>query len=104
MVREEHIVSLLRFYDVDTDDPFATYAAQCTLMWESPTVVWVKGLTGKFSRRALRDFIGYVKHKGIKKIKSYRSSGILPFSTYVDDNYCEIDVDAVKPKALRFLT
>jgi len=103
MVREEPVVSLLRFYDNDTDDPYAKYSAQCTLLWESPTVVWVKGLTGKFSRQALRDFAHYIESKGIKIVRAYRSSGILPFATKINEHYCEIDVELAKPKAAKFL-
>lgn len=95
---------MLRFYDNDTDDPFAKYVAQCTVVWESPTTIWIKGLTGKFSRKALRDFMGFIDTNGIKLVKSYRASGNLPFATKITEHYCEIDVELARPRALKFFS
>lgn len=103
MLREEPLITLLRFYDTDTDDPLAKYTASCTLMWETKNVVWIKGLAGDFSRRALRDLIRYIFDKNILVVKSFRATGTLPFATKTDGNYCEVDIEAAKPRLMKFL-
>lgn len=103
MVREETLITLLRFYEHDTDDPLAKYTASCTLLWESKDTVWIKGLAGDFSRKALRDLIQYIFDKNILWVKSHRSSGGLPFATRTDGSYCEVDINLVRDRLKKFL-
>lgn len=104
MIRHETVISILRFYPKDTDDPLAKYDASCTLVWESSDTVWIKALSGTFTRQYLRELIRFLYDKNIKLLKSYRSSGTLPYATKVEGNYCEIDLDIVKPKVEKFLS
>lgn len=103
MVREEVTVSILRFYEHDTDDPLAKYTAVCTLLWESSDVVWVKGMSGTLSRKNLRQFLQFLRDKKVRLIKSTRAGGSLPFATKISGNYCEVDLHARKEEFDRLL-
>lgn len=91
MIRSETLVTVLRFYPEETDDPLAAYTVACTLMWESPTTVWVKALAGTMTRKVLREFIQHMISIGVTKVKTMRASGSLPYATKIDGYYCEID-------------
>lgn len=103
MIREENLVTILRFYAQETVDPMADYYASCTLLWESPTTVWIKGLSGNFSRQALRALVKHLYSKGVTKVKSFRSSGTIPFATKVDGNYREVDLEDARQRLEKFL-
>lgn len=105
MLRYEPAVGILRFYPEDTDpnDPDAPYEASCTVIWESPGVIWLKGLSGRFTRKHLVSIIKFGLENNIHLVKSYRNSGKLPFMTSSDGRYCEIDYHKNKDKILRFI-
>lgn len=102
MIRLEPAASILRFYPEDTDDPLANYTASCTLVYESASVVWVKGLVGELSRKNLRELLRFFIDNNICLVKTIRASGSLPYATKVDGNYCELDLtsDIIKFRKL----
>jgi hypothetical protein len=103
MIREEKVMSIIRFYLDATDDPYAKYAASCTIMWESDTVIWVKALTGTLSRKVFKDFVQFILDSGITLVKSTRAGASLPFATHIEGNYCEIDVAKASKLVARFM-
>ena len=103
MLREEVVVSILRFYPESTDDPLAKFTASCTLLWESHDVVWVKALTGTLSRSNLKAFLKFILDKNIRLVKAIRANESLPFATKQDGNYCEIDVELRKERFQQIL-
>lgn len=105
MLRYEPVSGILRFYpkDVDPRAETAVYEASCTVVWEAPEIIWIKGLSGKFTKHHMLELIRFVLDNSIKKVKSYRNSGSLPFATFTEGRYCEIDVPTVLPKVLSLL-
>lgn len=105
MLRYEPVAGILRFYskDVVPSDLTAVYEASCTVVWETPETIWLKGLSGKFTKTHMLELIRFVLDNKITKVKSYRNSGSLPFATFTDGRYCEIDVPAIKHKLLALL-
>lgn len=105
MLRYEQAVGILRFYadTVDPTDMNAPYEASCTIIWETPDTIWLKGLSGKFNRKHLASIIEFGLDHNIKFLKSYRNSGNLPFATKTQGRYCEVDVELEKPRLLKFI-
>ena len=94
MIREEKTITTVRFYHTESDDPYLPYDAVCTVVWESPDVVWIKAMNGKLTRKLMCDFVVYLYDQGVKTIKSTRGDGkTVPFVTLKDGNYFEIDVE-----------
>lgn len=105
MLRYEPAVGILRFYpeNTDIDDLSAPYDASCTILWESPGVVWLKGLSGKFTRKHLEALIRYGLENNIRLLKTYRNSGNLPFMTSAEGRYCEVDLEKNRDRLLKFV-
>lgn len=102
MIRHDPMITTIRFYDVETEDPFYPYVAICTLVWESPSVIWVKGLHGDLSRKLLREFLIFLVDNKVKTVKAHRASGkTLPFIVFRENEYTEISVDALAEKFLK---
>lgn len=96
MIRDEPLTSTVRFYDNDNADSFADFDAVCTLFWETPQIVWVKGLHGNLNMKLMRQFISYLHSKGVKTIKAYRAGNRrLPFTSNRDGNLVQIDIDNI---------
>lgn len=93
MIRSEPIASIIRFYEAQTDDPFADYSATCTVVWETSDVVWVKALSGKITRKQIIELAEWLISQGVTLVKASRAHGKrLPFST--DRGYYqEIDLE-----------
>jgi hypothetical protein len=105
MLRHELTTSQIRFYNIQTDDPFATYDAICTVVWESPGVIWIKGFHGDLSRRTLRDLLRFLVENKITTIKAHRSlAKSLPGITHRDGTYVELSVADLALKAARSST
>ena len=92
MIREEKLISLLRFYPTDSDNPLEKFTGSCSLVWESAHVVWVKALSGELSRKNLREFVKFLLDNEVHLVKAIRANEKLPYATKVEGNYCEIDV------------
>ena len=93
MIRHETVTSTLRFYWRASDDPFAQYDAICTVVWESPRVVWIRGLHGTLSRRLLRELLAWLVDNHILVVKSHRDSArVLPLGVVHADGHTEINV------------
>lgn len=92
MIRHEVLTSTLRFYNVESDEPFEPYVAICTIQWETGSIIWIKGMHGTITRAHLREFVDFcVKHK-VEKVKAYRSAGhTLPFMKPVG-MHMELDI------------
>ena len=93
MVRQEVLVTVLRFYTQENPKERDSYVAVCTLLWESPSIVWLKGLHGNLTRKVLRDLVQWLLDNKISLVKAIRASGSLPLATYTRGEYCEIDVE-----------
>jgi hypothetical protein len=92
MIKQEVLVTILRFYPSDSADPLAKYTACCTIMWESAHVIWLKGLVGTLSKQNLKELAKFFIDNDIHLVKAIRANESMPFVTKVDGNYCEIDV------------
>lgn len=105
MIRHELQITQLRFYNEDSDNPFQPYDAICSIVWESPKVIWIRGFHGTLTRKLLRELFQWVLSNGIEKIKAHRASGkTLPFLRHGSRGaeYSEIDVNAIRDKAAKF--
>jgi hypothetical protein len=93
MIRHEVQISTIRFYNEPTDDPFAQYDAICSLVWETPTVLWIKGLHGDLTRKTLRDLLSFLVENGIQTVKAHRSAGrTLPGLKTRNGQFAEVSV------------
>lgn len=92
MIRHEPLASILRFYPHDTVDPLADFTASCTLVYESSSTVWIKGLVGNLSRKNLRELLRFFLDNKIDMVKTIRANGSLPYATKIEGKYCEIDI------------
>ena len=102
MLRHELQTSILRFYTTESDDPFAQYDAVCTIIWESPDVVWIRGMHGTISRKTICELVCFLADNNVKLAKAHRSAGrTLPFVTARDDHTIEMDVNAAIKKIVR---
>lgn len=87
MIRHFLELTSLRFYEKQSDDPFEPYDAVCTILWESQTVIWVRGLNGPMSRKLLREFLHWLVKNNITKIKAHRHENrSLPAGRRVGDH------------------
>lgn len=90
MIRTEPVATIVRFYETQTDDPYADCCATCTILWESTTVVWIKALNGKITRKHIFELVHWLISQGATTVKATRAGGKrLPFSKDVGD-YQEI--------------
>ena len=102
MIRHELQISHLRFYKTESTDPFQTYDAICTIVWEKPDVIWIKGFHGQLSRQLLRELVKFFVDNKITKVKAHRSlSKNLPFIAFRDGEYTEMLVEDMKKYALK---
>lgn len=85
MIRHEVLTSTLRFYNVESDEPFEPYVAICTIQWETGSIIWIKGMHGTITRAHLREFLDFCVANKVETVKAYRSAGhTLPFMKAVD--------------------
>lgn len=99
MIRHDEIVSHLRFYSQESNDPYPPYDAICTIIWESKDVIWVKGLQGKMTPGLWREFALWLIDRGIRLVKLERAEGhTMPFATYNSGNYYEVAVSETLKK------
>ena len=102
MIRHEVQISTIRFYNTDSDDPFAPYDAICSLAWETPSTVWVKGLHGDLTRKTMKDLLKFFIDNGVHTLKAHRATGrTLPGLTVRDGTYAEVDVADLARRFLR---
>jgi len=96
MITVENVVSILRFYDGDSDRDEVTgelkpYRAVCTMLSETDysDVVVLKGFHGNFKVEDLKYFIKLFKELGVRKILLQRSAGkkVPFFSRYGEVNH-----------------
>lgn len=91
MIKEEIQLSILRFYDTETTDPYQPYIAICTVIWETKDIIWIKGLHGNLSRKLLRQLVQFLEEKNVRLIKTHRAaSKTLPFISRREGEYAEI--------------
>lgn len=84
---------LARFYDCDDPDAMAPYEASCVLEWSGPREVWVKGMTGRLTRRTVREFVNLLVSLGVRTVVARRAEGhVLPGGVDSDDGTVRIDV------------
>jgi hypothetical protein len=104
MIRHELQISQIRFYNIESDDPFFPFDAICSLVWETKDTVWVKGFHGKLSRQTLREFLQFLIDNDIKTVKAFRSvQKTLPGIIFRKDNFTELSVDDLARKYARLM-
>lgn len=104
MIRHELQISQIRFYNTETDDPFATYDAICTVVWESASVIWIKGFHGDLTRKTMRDLLKFLITNKIATVKAHRSvERSLPGISFRDGTYVELDVAELAAKVSKQL-
>lgn len=92
MIRISHELSIIRFYDKESDD-MIPYAAVGTIIWESETVVWIKALHGIITRAMLRELVQTLQDLGVRFVKAKREEGrSLPFSQQQPDGTFLVDL------------
>jgi hypothetical protein len=102
MIRHEVQVSSIRFYNTETDDPYAPYDAICSLTWESPSVIWIKGLHGELTRKTLRDLLGFLTTNNIQTVKAHRATGrTLPGLTVREGSFAEVSVSDLAKRFMK---
>lgn len=93
MIRHDELVSHLRFYSSESSEEYPPYDAICTLVWESSTVIWVKGLQGKMTLKLWKEFAQWLIDRKIKLVKLERAEKhTMPFASLKDGNYYEVEV------------
>ena len=99
MIRISHELSIIRFYDKESDD-MIPYAAVGTIVWESDSIVWIKALHGTITRAMLRELVHTLQDLGVRFVKAKREEGrSLPFSEQQTDGTFLIDLlNIVKQK------
>lgn len=93
MIRHTTVTSQVRFFNKESSDPYASYDAICTLMWETPQIVWITGLHGVITRKLLAELIVFLDSQDVQQIKAYRAPGRnLPLSELIGPNLYSIDI------------
>lgn len=101
MIRNDHLISILRFYNQENPSDYEDYCAVCTLTWESKDVIWINGLHGVLKPRHWYKLIEFLVKNNIKVIKATRSPNHkLPFVSKQNGTYCEILVQDLVDKYL----
>jgi len=67
-VHIQHLTSIARYFESDSDSYGAPYQWVGTLLWHSPTVVEVEGVMDAPTPRAWREIVQAVKPLGAKEI------------------------------------
>lgn len=101
-IRHEPTTSTLRFYGRASDDPTPQYDAVCTVVWETPRTVWIRGLHGTLTRRLLRELLAWLVDNHILLVKAHRDSArVLPLGVVQVDGHTEIDVAKLAARVTR---
>lgn len=100
MLRHTIAISELRFFDADNPAPMARYDVSCLVMWEQPTIVWIRMMSRNsagegLSRKLLREFVQWLGDMGIEAVRSRRGVGhMLPLARLqADGSYLNIVSD-----------
>ena len=98
MIECEPTTAILRIGNGDPSDPFRTFSASGTLVYESRRVAWIKGLSGQVSRSQMRELLFWFSSQGLKTVKAVRAPGHrLPGFVEVGD-HLELDVEMLCQK------
>ena len=102
MIRNDPLVSIVRFYDVEEPADYEDYCGVCTLTYESKEAVWINGLHGNLKFRHWYKLIELLDSQNIKVIKATRApKHKLPFVHLQQGTYCEILVQDLMQRYLR---
>jgi len=98
MIDCEPVSSILRLGDGDPSDPFRKFSASCTLVYETPRVVWIKGMSGQVSLNQMKELLTWFTAQGLHKVKAMRAPGHrLPGFIEVGE-HLELDVEAMRQR------
>lgn len=87
------MTSTLRFYEAESGDPFQPYDAVCTVIWESPSVVLIRALHGRFTVPLMRDLCRFLLDNHVQTVRAMRDgSRRLPMGEVQPDGHTLIDV------------
>lgn len=93
---------LARFYDCDEPDDLAPYEASCVLEWSGPREVWIKGMTGRLTRRTVREFVNLLVSLAVRTVVARRAEGhVLPGGVASEDGTVRIDVGQLADRFAR---
>ena len=102
VVRHTLVASELRLFESDDPGPTDPFDACCNLVWQSPTVVWVRMLHGRMTLRLAQQLLDFVVAHGVKTLRATRAEGrILPGGKLLKDGTFEIDVQALAARRAR---
>lgn len=93
---------LARFYDSPDPEPMAPFTATCVLEWSGPREAWVKGMTGRLTRRTVREFVNLLVSLAVHTVVARRGEGhVLPGGVAGDDGTVRIDVGQLADRFAR---
>ena len=102
VVRHTPVISELRLFESDAPGHMAPFDACCSVVWETPTVAWVRMLHGRLTLRMAQQLLDFFVERGVKTLRATRADGrILPGGKARDDGTFEIDVQALAARRAR---
>lgn len=102
MLRVSPVISHIRFYDAESIDAFTPYVAICTIVYEEPDIIWIKGFHGNVSRKLYRELATWIVDSNIRLIKANRAENKhIPFTSFRDGDYIEVEVGEAFKKWVR---
>lgn len=90
MIRYTETTGELRFFDDDDAPHMARFDASCVVLWEQPTVVWIRMLStnagSSVTRKMLRDLVDWLVEHRVEMVRSRRGMGhLLPLARLQPD-------------------
>lgn len=102
MIRHALTISELRIFEADDPAPMAEYDASCLVVWETPTVIWLRMLRGGLSRKMLRSLLAWLVAQRIEVVKAHRAAGhVLPLAKAQPDGSFSVSVPELARRFLR---
>ena len=102
MIRHALTVSELRIFDAEDPAPMAEYDASCLVVWETPSVIWLRMLRGGLSRKMLRSLLTWLVEQRIEVVKAHRAHGhVLPLARVQPDGSFAVAVPELAGRFLR---
>lgn len=96
MIEHSLTVSELRMFSAARPDPAADFDASCMLIWQTPTVVWVRLLKGALTRALMAELLQWLQAQGVHTVLARRVDGrVLPMGRKRADGTYEIDLPAL---------
>ena len=86
------MVTELRFYEQTSDEPYPPFDVYCSVLWETASVIWIRGMKGHLTRALFKELVQFCVDNRIKTVKAHRNAARrLPLGRQVGE-HLEIDV------------